>query len=85
MTGCSMDETPIDGKFSAEDVATLRGELMQSGLDSWQAAELVSSFLAARGYGISSDGARSAVTRIDSLHCSLASMHAELELLALVM
>ena len=80
-----MEDTPIDGKFSAEDVANLRGELMQAGLDSWQAAELVSSFLAARGYGISSEGARSAVTRIDSLRCSLECMHAELELLALAM
>ncbi len=80
-----MEDTPIDGKFTAEDVANLRGELMQAGLDSWQAAELVSSFLAARGYGISSEGARSAVTRIDTLHCSLECMHAELEQLALVM
>ncbi len=80
-----MEGTTNDGKFTAEDVANLRGELMQAGLDSWQAAELVSSFLSARGYGISSDGARSAVTRIDSLHCSLECMHAELELLALAM
>lgn len=80
-----MDGTPMDGKFNTEDVASLRGELMQAGLDSWQAAELVSSFLALRGYGISSEGARSAVTRIDSLRCSLECMHAELEQLALVM
>lgn len=67
-----MDVMPIDGKFSAEDVATLRVELLQSGLDSWQAAELVSSFLSLRGYGVSSEGARSVVTRIDSFHCNLA-------------
>ena len=60
-------------------------ELMQSGLDSWQAAELVSSFLTARGYGISSEGARNVVTRIDASHCSLECMHQQLEQLALVM
>lgn len=74
-----------DGKFNAEDIADLRAELMQSGLDNWQAAELVSSFLAARGYGISSGSARDVVTRIDASHCSLECMHQELERLALAM
>ncbi len=80
-----MDITPIDGKFTAEDVAGLRSELLQSGLDNWQAAELVSSFLNARGYGVSSEGARSVVTRFDASHSTLEFMHAELEQLALVM
>lgn len=80
-----METTPIDGKFAAEDVASLRSELMNAGLDSWQAAELISSFLNARGYGISSDGARNVVTRIDASHCTLECMHQELEMLALVM
>ncbi len=80
-----MESTPVDGKFSSDDVADLRSELLGSGLDSWQAAELVSSFLNARGYGISSDGARSVITRIDASHCSLECMHQELEQLALVM
>ena len=80
-----MDELRIDGKFTTADVADLRIELVQSGLDSWQAAELISSFLTARGYGVSSEGARSVVTRIDASHCTLECMHAELESLALVM
>jgi hypothetical protein len=74
-----------EGKFNAEDVADLRTELLQSGLDSWQAAELISSFLSARGYGISTDGARSVVTGMDTTHSSLESMHQQLEQLALVM
>lgn len=78
-------DTATDGKFTTEDVATLRTELLQSGLDSWQAAELISSFLGARGYGLSSEGARSAVTRIDASHCTLEYMHAQLEQIALVM
>lgn len=80
-----MDVMPIDGKFTSEDVASLRMELLQSGLDNWQSAELVSSFLNARGYGVSSEGARNVMTRIDSFHCNLACMHAELEQIALVM
>lgn len=80
-----MDLVPVDGKFTADDVANLRGELLQSGLDSWQAAELISSFLNVRGYGISSDGARKVVTRMDALHCTLECMHQELERVALVM
>ncbi|MGI4755521.1 MAG: hypothetical protein ACRYGF_01590 [Janthinobacterium lividum] len=80
-----MDVTPMDGKFTAEDVSALRTELLQSGLDSWQAAELVSSFLNARGYGVSSEGARNAMTRMDAFHCNLECMRAELEQIALVM
>ncbi len=80
-----MDMLLADGKFTSEDVANLRGELLQSGLDSWQAAELISSFMSARGYGISSDGARKAVTQIDSMLCTLEGMHRELERIALVM
>src|ERR1035437_1177816 len=40
-------------KFTAADLSSLREELLQSGLDSWQAAELISSFLNVRGYGVS--------------------------------
>ena len=80
-----MTITPYTEKFSAEDIADLRTELQQSGLDSWQAAELVSSFLSTRGYGISSDGARSALARMDPAICNLDGMKAELERLALFM
>jgi hypothetical protein len=62
--------------FSDADLAGLREELMKSGLDSWQAADLISSFLAARGYGVS---------RMESIGCSLKCLQAELEKLALVM
>ena len=36
-------------KFAASDLSGLREELKQAGLDSWQAAELVYSFLMMRG------------------------------------
>ena len=72
-------------KFSQADLDALRTDLLQSGLDSWQAAELISSFLAGRGYGVSNHEARNAATRIESVGCSLTCVQEELEKLALVM
>jgi hypothetical protein len=72
-------------KFTETDLSVLRDELMQSGLDHWQSAELISSFLTVRGYGVSRHAARHAATRIESVGCSLKSMQEELEKLALVM
>ena len=70
-------------KFTLTDLSSLREELMQSGLDSWQAAELISSFLNVRGYGVSNHAARGAVAAIES--GSLTAMREELEKLAFVM
>lgn len=72
-------------KFGTADLSGLREELMQSGLDSWQAAELISSFLVGRGYGVSNHDARVSATRIESHGCSLERMQEELEQLAFVM
>ncbi len=72
-------------KFAVHDLSNLRDELMQSGLDSWQAAELIGAFLSTRGYGVSSDAVRQAAVRIDAVGCSLARMQEELEKLAFVM
>jgi hypothetical protein len=72
-------------KFAATDLTDLRRELQQSGLDSWQAAELVSAFLSGRGYGVASDELRDATTRIDSFTCSIQRIQEELEKVALFM
>lgn len=72
-------------KFPVADLSGLREDLMQSGLDHWQAAELISAFLSGRGYGVSNHAARSAASRIESVGCSFKSMQEELEKLALVM
>jgi len=72
-------------KFTETDLSSLREELMQSGLDHWQSAELIGSFLAVRGYGVSHHAARNAASRIEAVGCSLKSMQEELEKLALVM
>lgn len=84
MEGFSSRKCAIE-KFAATDLSSLREELMQSGLDSWQAAELISAFLSGRGYGVSHHAARGAASRIESVGCSLQLMQEELEKLALVM
>jgi hypothetical protein len=71
--------------FAETELVLLREELLRSGLDSWQAAELIGAFLITRGYGVSSDAARTAATRIESVGCSLESMREELQKLAQVM
>ena len=72
-------------KFSARELLNLRNELLQSGIDSWQAADLISSFLAARGYGVSMQDARSAAFRMEAFSCSLRCLQEELEKIAQVM
>ncbi|HLY93191.1 MAG TPA: hypothetical protein VKQ89_08045 [Candidatus Angelobacter sp.] len=72
-------------KFSVAEVAALRNELLQGGLDSFQTAELLKMFLAGRGYGVSPENALDAAGRIESSNCNVESLHKELESLALVM
>lgn len=72
-------------KFSANELANLRTDLMQSGIDSWQAAEVLREFLTGRGYGVSPQTARDAITRLELMGCKLDRMQEELEKLAFVM
>jgi hypothetical protein len=72
-------------QFTEADLKGLREDLMKSGLDSWQAADLISSFLAAHGYGVSTQDARTAAFRMESISCSLRCLQEELEKIAQVM
>jgi hypothetical protein len=72
-------------RFPADDLNDLREELRHSGLDSFQAGELLSAFLVARGYGVSNDEARGAASRIEAGGCSVPHIQRELEMLAFVM
>lgn len=69
-------------KFTASDLATLRSDLLQAGVDSFQAAELVTSFLSGRGYGISADEARGVATKIEGFGSTVETIQAELERVA---
>ena len=73
-------------KFSTMELESLRNELrQQSGFDTWQSADVVSSFLMGRGYGVSRDVAHAAATKIEGMGCNLNCMEQELERIALVM
>ena len=69
-------------KFTASDLSALRTDLLQSGVDTFQAAELVTSFLSGRGYGISTDAARGVASKIEGFGCTVEGIQAELERVA---
>jgi hypothetical protein len=83
--GTSMSANAKIEKFSARELLNLRNELLQSGIDSWQAAEVLSGFLTGRGYGVSAEHARNAIARLEEMGCKLDCMQEELENLAFVM
>ncbi len=78
------DRTYVE-QFTPIDLMTLRSELLQSGVDSFQAAEIVTNFLSGRGYGVSHHEARTAASRIEIPGCTVAHIQAELERVALAM
>ena len=78
------DRTYVE-QFTPTDLMTLRNELLQSGVDSFQAAEIVANFLSGRGYGVSNHEARTAASRIEVPGCTAEHIQAELERVALAM
>lgn len=72
-------------KFTPSDLLSLRNELLQSGVDSFQAAEIVANFLSGRGYGVSSHELRGVVPMIESPGVTVEHIQAELERVARVM
>jgi hypothetical protein len=78
------DRTYVE-RFTPGELMTLRTELLQSGADSFQAAEIVTNFLSGRGYGVSSQEARAAASRIEVQGCTVEHIQAELERVALAM
>ena len=72
-------------KFPSHELKALREELMQSTLDSFHVAELLSGFLAQHGYGVSHHEARTTASEVEIVGCTLPRLQEELEKLALVM
>ena len=71
-------------KFSAPELAALRNELVQGGLDARDAGELLQLFLSGRGYGVSPEAAEAAARKVEGSGCSLEVIHRELNRIALV-
>jgi len=72
-------------KFPAGELAALRNELLQSSLDSWDAAQVLQAFLMGRGYGVDRNAAIEAAGRVEVAGCALDVIQKELEGLARVM
>jgi hypothetical protein len=72
-------------KFSASELTDLRTGLLQSGIDSIQARQVLASFLAGRGYGADSERLRDAVLHLEGGCASVDCIQRELERVALVM
>jgi hypothetical protein len=72
-------------KFTPSDLTALRSELMQCRLDSFLAAEILTSFLSGRGYGISTQEARRVASTIEGNGCKPKHIQEELERVARVM
>ncbi len=71
-------------KFSAPELTALRNELLQSGLDSRDAAELLQVFLMGHGYGVSPEAALDAMHKVEGSGCSLEVIGRELDRIAMV-
>jgi DNA repair protein RadC len=71
-------------KFTTSELAALRTELIQGGLDSLQTAELLQVFLMGHGYGASQEAALDAAARVGGDGYSLEAIQMELDKLALV-
>jgi hypothetical protein len=72
-------------RFSVAEMSALRNELLEGGLDSWQAAEMLQMFLMGRGYGVSKERALDAAGRVEGSGFAVETLQRELEGLALVM
>lgn len=79
------EDRAIVERFTPTDLLNLRSELLQSGADSFQSAEIVCNFLSGRGYGVSKHEARDAASRIEGPGCTPERIQAALEQVALAM
>lgn len=70
-------------KFTLPELTALRSELLQSGLASTDAAEVLQLFVAGRGYGISTEAAVNVMSQLGA-GLPLETVQQELDRVALV-
>ena len=80
-----MRTTRCSEQFPPAELLGLQCDLQQMDIDSWQAAELLASFLNGRGYGVDAVLVKESVSRLEMSACDVASMQDELQRVALVM
>ena len=71
-------------KFSGFDLAALRSDLLQSGIDFRDAAEMLQAFLWGHGYGVAREAAIAAAYTVEGAGCSIHVIANELERIAQV-
>lgn len=81
---CSKSEIRIE-KFPIAELSSLRSDLARPGLDLRQCSEILSNFLAERGYGSNHQHLAAAARRIERLGCTVECVQHELERVALSM
>jgi len=72
-------------KFTIAEVSAIREQLLQRIPDPLEIAEILQGFLVDRGFGISSNSALDAASKIGASGFSFAALQAQLEAVALVM
>jgi hypothetical protein len=80
----AVQPVPQIEKFSVAELTSLRTELLQSHVDSWQAADIAASFLAGHGYGASADHLRELIAGIELSRCTIDCLQAQLERVAYI-
>jgi len=75
----------VVNKFSKTEVSAIRDQLLTRMSDSFEIAEILKGFLVDRGFGISSNAALDAASKIGASGFSFAALQAQLEAVALVM
>ena len=72
-------------KFSIAEVSAIREQLLQRIPDPFEIAEILQGFLVDHGFGVSSNTALDAASKIGASGCSFATVQTQLEAVALVM
>ena len=72
-------------KFTKADVSALREELQERLSGPFEIAEILRAFLINRGYGVSSDNALAAASKVGASGCSSSAIQQQLEAVAWVM
>jgi hypothetical protein len=80
-----MPEVPKIEKLSPSELADLRHQLVKNKVDSWQAADAITAFLAGRGYGVNAKAMRKAAPRLNILSGAPEAIQKVLENVAYVM